>query len=372
MIENNIAFNVLNSQSFHDFINALNSKYKVPSPWSASHKIMDSVFNEHQQQIQQKLDETPFLAIATDSWSNEHQQTIVNIVACCRKPILLRSIHVDGSLTGVVYADLIKETIDMYGIRDKVVQIITTVQLSPEQVIRGKQEFLSFVDKTGDFDFVDYKKDPLVFWEGFKDLVIGQVALRVFHMITSSAAVERTFSMQKRFRGTLRNKLSQELTVKMVKIVFSDMDEAPRKKQRSTSLRRPLLSAADNVGDAEDNNNENTALSADDERELILCLLSLAERDEDLSYEQDMRLIAAPEKKPSAELDDTNNDSDSDDSVKVLKDPGHRDTSIEVVTETPADVMSSLIWTSTTSSMKKQKQAVVRVNGLKPATMWHK
>lgn len=103
---------------------------------------------------------------------------------------------------------------------------------------RAMKEFDDFCHQRGEFAAHVYRNDPIVFWTQFDDLPIGELALRLFHMITSSASVERSFSVQKRLTGKLRNRLKQKRAEKMVAILFSDMENEQARSRRKSSKRR--------------------------------------------------------------------------------------------------------------------------------------
>lgn len=125
LVFNNIAFNVLESPSFRSLLSSLNSSYRIPSRLTASHPILNKLFFDYECMVRDRLNRVPFVSVATDSWKDEQQNTIVNIVACIRKPVVLRSIRVESTLTGDAYMKLIWDVCDEYCIKDKCVQIIS-------------------------------------------------------------------------------------------------------------------------------------------------------------------------------------------------------------------------------------------------------
>lgn len=107
-----------------------------------------------------------------------------------------------------------------------------------KQRFEAFSQFRDFINKRGEFSLCDDLINQIAYWSQFEDLLFGKVALRLFHMITSEAAVERSFSMQKRFTEDRRNRLKQSNAEKLVAIAFSDMDNVAAKKNRERRKRR--------------------------------------------------------------------------------------------------------------------------------------
>lgn len=113
---------------------------------------------------------------------------------------------------------------------------------------KAMEQFDEFTHRVGDFRYANDRIDAIMFWRNYADMELGDVALRVFHMITSSASVERSFSMQKWFRGTQRNRIRADRMEKMLSIAFSDLDNVHAKAQRRPSRSRHAETAAADGG----------------------------------------------------------------------------------------------------------------------------
>lgn len=172
---------------------------------------------------------------------------------------------------------------------------------------RVMKEFDDFIQQRGEFVGHPYRIDPIVFWTQFDDLPIGNLALRLFHMITSSASAERSFSVQKRLTGNVRNGLSQGRAEKMVAILFSDMDNEQARKQRRSSKRRHDVNAA-----AEEDG-------------LLAGPIFVAKADGDDEFAKELEMIADADDKEE-EDDAASNQSDEDEQTA-----GQSRTTIEVV-----------------------------------------
>lgn len=124
-VKKNIPFDVLNSQEFRDFCEKLHSQYEPPTSYTASKHLLNAVHADHLQAVGERLAGVKYLALATDSWTTNAGETVVNVVALIRKPVLLASVVVDESLTGQVYANIVEKAMIDFKIEEKVVQIIT-------------------------------------------------------------------------------------------------------------------------------------------------------------------------------------------------------------------------------------------------------
>lgn len=117
-----------------------------------------------------------------------------------------------------------------------------------EHRVRGMRQFRDFTEFREDHerDFDD-QIDPIVYWNDYSKSELGKVALILFHMITSSAAVERSFSAQGRIKSPLRNRLTQKRTEKLVSILFSDVDGsmAKKRKEMESKTKAPVLTQDD-------------------------------------------------------------------------------------------------------------------------------
>lgn len=199
--------------------------------------------------------------------------------------------------------------------REKMDYVREECLFDEKKVGRVMKEFDDFCHQRGQFVGHHYRIDPITFWTQFDDMPIGELALRLFHMMTSSASVERSFSVrsQKRLTGNVRNRLSQARAEKMVAILFSDMDnEQARKRRRATKRRQD----ADTIG-------------CDDSDDSILftgpLAMAKAEGDDDFALEL--------EKSADPEDDDAEN-STSDQSDEEEGNSNHRKTTIVFAPET--------------------------------------
>lgn len=78
----------------------------------------------------------------------------------------------------------------------------------------------------------DDQTDPIAYWIHFRDTELGKIALMLFHKITSSASVERSFSAQGRIKSPIRNRLKHGKCEKMISILFSDLENDKPKKRK--------------------------------------------------------------------------------------------------------------------------------------------
>lgn len=121
----NISFTAIESPYFKQMCSLLHKQYKVPSAFQASNALLNGLYADHMESLNTRLREQKYVSLATDSWKDSSQNTIVNVVACIRKPILLSSVIIKESLTADVYKKELVRVMASFGLEGKVVQIIT-------------------------------------------------------------------------------------------------------------------------------------------------------------------------------------------------------------------------------------------------------
>ena len=98
--------------------------------------------------------------------------------------------------------------------------------------------------------FLDFDQDidPIEYWDYFSDAAVYPIAMRVFHLVNSSASVERCFSRQKLIHSKVRNRLRDERVNMCIQLAFNDLnDSKPTKKSRKVAAHTSIASEADEM-----------------------------------------------------------------------------------------------------------------------------
>lgn len=190
-------------------------------------------------------------------------------------------------------------------IRTDLIAYMKGIEFPSAKMGKTMKQFDEFVTRSGEFaSQLNDRIDAIVYWNKFADLELGDLALRFFAMITSSASCERSFSMQKRFRGVLRNRLKAEKMEKMLGIAFSDMDGS-HKHRTPTRHRLP-----DSDDESED------GVVGGEAEHLIRGPMDLAQRDGDAEF---VALLKSRENDAVDEMvEDSADEEEEDDEPRCL------------------------------------------------------
>lgn len=153
IVKRYLPFSVCETKEFKDFCYSLNRGYPVPCRKSLSGPLLVNEFKKHSTKINELLSEAKFICLIFDGWQTVTQKKVVNIVACIRKPILLRSVDVtvklsatdDNRLTAMKYRRIIEDTMDRFFIRNKVIQICSDGEAACRKASKDAVDQLNLV-----------------------------------------------------------------------------------------------------------------------------------------------------------------------------------------------------------------------------------
>ncbi|CAG8810708.1 15929_t:CDS:1, partial [Dentiscutata erythropus] len=81
IIEGGASLSLVDAKKFKEFIYSINNLYHVPSRRKLSYNVLDEVHMNIQTSINKFLYKSLWITIATDGWTNIHQDHFVNFMA---------------------------------------------------------------------------------------------------------------------------------------------------------------------------------------------------------------------------------------------------------------------------------------------------
>ncbi|CAG8739856.1 2040_t:CDS:2, partial [Dentiscutata erythropus] len=81
IIEGGTPFSFVDSKKFKQFVYSINTNYHVPARRQLSKNVLNDVYKKVQMSIQQFICKSNWISIATDGWTNLHQDHIINFMA---------------------------------------------------------------------------------------------------------------------------------------------------------------------------------------------------------------------------------------------------------------------------------------------------
>ena len=137
IVTSSLPFSFVSSEYFRSFVSCLRPGFQLPSHNTIKGPLLNSAYADHMEETRKALASASFVAICFDGWTNVRQDKVVNVVACVRRPLLLASVQVKGTLDAKAYAKIVCDTISSFDLEDKVVQLVTDGEST---VAAAKQE----------------------------------------------------------------------------------------------------------------------------------------------------------------------------------------------------------------------------------------
>lgn len=117
MITGNVAANFLDNPFFQMFVNKLRPSYKLPSRNEKfAKKLVPAEFERVQKAVEVATNQTDFLALSSDGWTDVSRSRLINIIVHTPKPYLFSSIDATAYVhSGQFIADLLSLEIEKLG-----------------------------------------------------------------------------------------------------------------------------------------------------------------------------------------------------------------------------------------------------------------
>jgi hypothetical protein len=179
--------------SFKRFVRKLNSAASVPSRKRVSGTLLKECYERGVDALKEKIQSSGYLTIGTDAWTNVNGQPSINYVVMN---------------SDVSYLLDSKETVINSHTSDYLKNDFITYIDPYRKVIAGGLNLRLLKSK---------KLTVLAWWkrERKEFPVLSNIALRIFSLVASTAAVERTFKIQGLVHTKLRNRLTSEVCKKL-------------------------------------------------------------------------------------------------------------------------------------------------------------
>ncbi|CAG8443863.1 11423_t:CDS:2 [Scutellospora calospora] len=127
MIEGGVPLSLVDALKFKEFIYSINSQYHLPARRQLSSHILDNVYDNVQLSIQEFINKSDWITIATDGWTNIRQDHLINyiVIGKNRKSELIKvkDTHGESQTSETILHDLV-EVMTELGI-EKISTIIT-------------------------------------------------------------------------------------------------------------------------------------------------------------------------------------------------------------------------------------------------------
>ncbi|CAG8510928.1 1505_t:CDS:2, partial [Scutellospora calospora] len=88
-----ISFNILENDDIKAFFSRAIPYFKLPTRNSLSNSLLTKEYSSMQTVVNHLLDETQFLCLVTDGWSNIHKDSIINYMITTPKPLFYKSVY---------------------------------------------------------------------------------------------------------------------------------------------------------------------------------------------------------------------------------------------------------------------------------------
>ncbi|CAG8794482.1 12809_t:CDS:1, partial [Gigaspora rosea] len=120
-----ISFNILENDDIKAFFSRALPYFKLPTRYSLSNSLLTKEYSGLNTVINYLLNETQFLCLVTDSWSNIRKDSLINFMITTSKPLFYKSVHTkEDQHTAQNIAEGIDKVIQELGV-DKFVAVIT-------------------------------------------------------------------------------------------------------------------------------------------------------------------------------------------------------------------------------------------------------
>ncbi|CAG8813584.1 27945_t:CDS:2 [Gigaspora margarita] len=120
-----ISFNILENDDIKAFFSRALPYFKLPTRYSLSNSLLTKEYSDLNTVINYLLNETQFLCLVTDGWSNIRKDSIINFMITTPKPLFYKSVHTkEDQHTAQNIAEGIDKVMQELGV-DKFVAVVT-------------------------------------------------------------------------------------------------------------------------------------------------------------------------------------------------------------------------------------------------------
>lgn len=91
-----ISFNAITNKRWLDFFHRLRPQFEVPTSHQLSNDLLDKVHKRVESMANVYLENSQFISLVVDGWTNVRDDAIINIVALTPSPVFMKSIDTKG------------------------------------------------------------------------------------------------------------------------------------------------------------------------------------------------------------------------------------------------------------------------------------